>query len=82
MTIDIVPLFGMYVSLLGDNICVFALIYIHRMIHDYTPLSYESQSPLIQRARFNTDHPIATLDDHRGGVPDGISGVEHVGKRL
>lgn len=51
------------------------------MIHDYTRLSYESQSPDIQRALF-TDHPIATLDDHRCGVPDGISGVEHVGKRL
>lgn len=33
------------------------------MIHDYTRLSYESQSPDIQRALF-TDHPIATLDDH------------------
>ena len=43
---------------------MYVYIYIHRMIHDYTRLSYESPSPDIQRARFNTDHPIATLDDH------------------
>ena len=48
---------------LHKYIYIYIYIYIHRMIHDYTRLSYESQSPDIQRALF-TDHPIATLDDH------------------